>query len=444
MRALRFFLSRWQNWLGLFIVLAFTVTALAAPLLSPPNETTQGAFKKVGRQTDKTPHPPSEIAPLGTLPGQLDVYHALIWGARESMQFGLLVALGAFVFGSLFGAIAGYSGGLVNGLMMRIADAFLTFPVLAGVVFLQQLVAMTIESMGGIYWFNSDYVGQVIDFQATPPPFAVFLMKVDPILISLILFSWMPIARLVNTMVITLKNTEFIQAARALGGNPLWIIGRHVLPNSVGPAIVMAARDVGSAVILQATITFVGLGGQSAWGTLLSMGRNWVIGPGGDLFASWWVFMPATLALILFGVGWNLLGDGLAEALEPKASRGGEVIFKHKHKKKAEQVELVPMRSPFQAVYSHRIAPDIPAWSDPLLQMARDAMTSRDFDKALNAYSHLIARGRHVQDTLEDLIAGAQKHPRNAALWKVLGDVLARDGQDENAARAYEQYKRLS
>lgn len=318
MRSLRFFLSRWQNWLGLFIVLAFSVTALSAPLLSPPNDTTQGVFKKVGRQSDKRPHPPSETAPLGTLPGQLDVYHALVWGAREAMQFGLLVALGAFVFGSLFGAIAGYAGGWVNSLMMRIADAFLTFPVLAGVVFLQQIVAMTIESLGGIYWFNNDYVGRVIDFQVTPPPFAVFLMRVDPILICLILFSWMPIARLVNTMVITLKNTEFIQAARALGGGSAWVLWRHILPNSIGPAVVMAARDVGSSVILQATITFIGLGGQSAWGILLSMGRNWVIGPGGNLLATWWVFLPATLALVLFGVGWNLLGDGLHEVLDPK------------------------------------------------------------------------------------------------------------------------------
>jgi peptide/nickel transport system permease protein len=444
MRALRFFLSRWQNWLGLFIILAFTVTALSAPLLSPPNKTTQGAFKKVGRQSDLKPHPPTETSPLGTLPGQIDVYHALVWGAREAMQFGLLVALGAFIFGSFFGAIAGYTGGLVNNLMMRIADAFLTFPVLAGVVFLQQIVAVTIESMGGIYWFNNDYLGKVVDFQFTPPPFAVFLMKVDPILICLILFSWMPIARLVNTMVITLKNMDFIQAARALGGNPLWIIVKHVLPNSVGPAIVLAARDVGSAVILQATITFVGLGGQSAWGMMLSLGRNWVIGPGGDLLATWWVFVPSTAALVLFGVGWNLLGDGLAEALEPKASRGGEVIVKHKRKKKEESVEFEPVRTPSQALHSHRIAPDTPPEQDPLLQVAREALASRDLDKALNAYSHLIAHGRHIQDALDDLIAGARIYPRNATIWMVLGDAFDRAGQHENAARAYEQFNKLS
>lgn len=319
MRPLRIFLSRWQNWLAILLILFFVFMALAAPMLSQPNETTQGAFKKVGRTTDRTPHPPSADSPFGTLPGQIDVFHAVVWGTREAMVFGLLVAVGAFLFGTIFGAVAGYAGGAVNGLMMRIADAFLTFPVLAGVVFLQQLVAVTIESMGGIYWFNDAYYGQSIWFEFNPPLFAVFLMRVDPILVSLILFSWMPFARLVNTLVVTLRNTDFIQAARALGGSSFWVIRRHLFPNVIGPAFVLAARDVGSAVVLQATITFVGLGGTSAWGILLSLGRNWVIGPGGDMLTTWWVFLPATLALIFFGIGWNLLGDGLSEALDPTA-----------------------------------------------------------------------------------------------------------------------------
>ncbi|MBV5347598.1 hypothetical protein JZU46_05220, partial [bacterium] len=148
MKRIKRFFSHWQNWLGILIALSFSVVALTAPLLSQPNKTTQGAFKKVGRSTDFTPHPPSENAILGTLPGQIDVFHALVWGARDATVFGLSVALGAFLFGSLFGAISGYAGGIVNNLMMRIADAFLTFPVLAGVVFLQQMVAVTIEALG--------------------------------------------------------------------------------------------------------------------------------------------------------------------------------------------------------------------------------------------------------------------------------------------------------
>lgn len=319
MRRSRVFFSHWQNWLGMLIVLIFVVVSISAPLLSPPNDTTQGAFKKVGHSGDFRPHPPDEKSILGTIPGQLDVYHALIWGAREAMVFGLSVALGAFIFGSLFGAIAGFVGGAVNSVMMRIADAFLTFPALAGVVFLQQLVGITIESMGGIFWFNNYYIGRQVYFDFTPPPFAVFLMKVDPILISLIIFSWMPIARMVNSMVLTIRQTDFIQAARAMGGRPFWIIRKHLLPNSIGPAFVLAARDVGSSVILQATITFVGLGGASAWGSLLSLGRNWIIGPGGNMLAAWWVYLPVTIAILLFGIGWNLIGDGLTEAFDPTA-----------------------------------------------------------------------------------------------------------------------------
>lgn len=165
MRSVQHFLSRWQNWVGLIMVLFFTVTALAAPILAPPNGTTQGAWKKVGRQGDLIPHPPNETSILGTVPGQLDVYHALIWGVRDAMTFGLMVAVGAFIFGALFGAIAGYAGGMVNDLMMRIADAFLTFPVLAGVVFLEQMMGVMAQALGGIVWFNADFFGSQIFFK---------------------------------------------------------------------------------------------------------------------------------------------------------------------------------------------------------------------------------------------------------------------------------------
>ena len=310
------FLARWQNQLGLLLASSFIFVALAAPVLSPMDPKNPGPFKQVGRPTDYTPHPPDETAPLGTLPGQVDVLHALVWGTRNAVWFGLVVASGAFFSGVLIGAVAGYAGGALNSLMMRVTDAFLTFPVIAGVAILHQLVALTIESMGGIYWFNNPYVGRLIYYESTPPTWVSFLMKVDPLMICLILFLWMPYTRLVNTLVITLKQTDFIQATRSLGAGPWWVIGRHLIPNALGPAVVMGARDVGNAVILQATFTFIGLGGDSPWGMLLSKGRDWVIGPGGDLLASWWVFLPATMAVVLFGVTWNLLGDGLNEMLD--------------------------------------------------------------------------------------------------------------------------------
>jgi peptide/nickel transport system permease protein len=319
MRAINRFFSHWQNWLGMFLLLGFLFLALAAPVLSPMDPLKPGPFKEVGRTTDNVPHPPNDHAILGTLPGQVDVYHTLVWGTRDALQFGITVALGAFLFGVVFGAVSGYAGGFVNNIMMRVSDAFLTFPLIAGVVILQQLVAVTIESMGGIFYFYTEWPvpGRLVYFPFEPPMWVSVLLKVDPLLICLILFSWVPYARLVNTIVITLKHAEFIQAAQALGASSPWIIRRHLIPNSVAPALVLATRDVGNAVILQATFTFIRLGSNSPWGQLLAMGRGWVIGPGGNVFLYWWVFLPVTITIMSFSIMWNIIGDGINEALNP-------------------------------------------------------------------------------------------------------------------------------
>lgn len=136
-------------------------------------------------------------------------------------------------------------------------------------------------------------------------------------MIAFILFTWMPYARITNAVVKTIKQTEFVEAARTSGAKHARIIFRHLIPNSISPAIVLAARDVGSTVLLQTTFTFIGMGGSSPWGTLLVKGRDWILNPGG-IFTYWWAFLPATLALVLFGIGWNLLGDGLNDALNPR------------------------------------------------------------------------------------------------------------------------------
>jgi peptide/nickel transport system permease protein len=437
MKRLFGFLSSWQNLVGFLIVLLFTLVALMAPLLSPPNDQTQGAFKKVGRSNDFTPHPPGENAILGTLPGQTDVFHALVWGTRDAMIFGLSVALGAFLFGSLFGAIAGYASGAIHNFMMRIADAFLTFPVLAGVVFLQEIVATTIESMGGMYWFNNDYVGRQIYFEFTPPPAIAFLLKVDPILISLIILSWMPFARLVSTIVLTLKNTEFVQAARTIGGSPLWIVRKHLLPNSIGPAIVLAARDVGSAVILQATINFIGLGGDSPapWGTMLSIGRDWIIGSNGDLFTYWWTYLPATLMIMIFGIAWNLLGDGINNALDPKSLTQFNSLSRMRRKKDTKPGIEESMPIPTD---TKKRGPD------PVLTIARDYLDRGDFESAIHAYRHLINRSRELDNVILDLARLVKQYPDEPSFWQTLGDALANSGEIKDAVRAYEQAGKIA
>jgi peptide/nickel transport system permease protein len=314
MRHSRRFWSRWQNWIAALLVLSFAFVSIAAPLISPNDPKKPGLFKVVGRSTDLEPKPPSENAPLGTLPRQYSVYHLLVWGTRDAMRFGLLVALSTACIGVLFGAIAGYAGGAVNRTMMRVADAFLTFPIIAGVVLLQQLWLNAVYTSGG--GITNLYGGSNLKL-SSDSAIQVLLQHVDPLTISLILLSWMPYARLVNTLVIELKNTEYVVAAHAIGARPERVLFRHILPNAITPAIVFTARDVGSFVILQATFTFIGLTGNSPWGFVLAAGRDWVIGPGGNILTYWWTFLPATLAVLLFGITWNLLGDGLSEVLDP-------------------------------------------------------------------------------------------------------------------------------
>jgi peptide/nickel transport system permease protein len=316
-RSLTRFSSRWQNWIGALFVSLFIIVALAAPLISPNNPKSPGPFIRVKGFTlgDNQPHSPVLAPPLGTLPGQLDVFHALIWGTRDALAFGLEVVILTAILGVLLGAIAGYAGGVFSSIIMRITDSFLAFPIIAGIVFLNQLWVSATALAGG---FFDSYHNTWMNLGGLSSPIQALVQAVNPLLLILILFSWMPYARITNAVVTTLKQAEFIQAARAIGTKAPRIILRHLLPNSVSPSVVLAARDVGSMVILQATFTFIGLDGSSTWGKILVLGKDWVLGPGGGIFAYWWVFVPTTLVLVLFGIGWNLLGDGLSELLDPR------------------------------------------------------------------------------------------------------------------------------
>ncbi len=173
---------------------------------------------------------------------------------------------------------------------------------------------MLLRSSGALVYWN----GMV--YLESPNAWQTFLTEVDPLLIAFIVFTWMPYARLMNSVVLRARQEEYILASRSLGAGHLRLIFRHLIPNSISPAIVLAARDVGYLVLLQAGFTFIGLSHRSEWGVLLSLGRNYVIGPGGNPFTWWWTYFPATLAIVLFGVGWNLLGDGLNDWLNPHQS----------------------------------------------------------------------------------------------------------------------------
>lgn len=312
---------RWKGaslWLGAAIIGVYFLAALAAPLLAPPDPSAEfSPYRDIGEINRWVPFQPGPGLIFGSVPDpanarQLDIWYSLVWGTRSALRFGIVVALLAAAFGILLGGTSAYIGGLTNTLLMGFTDAFLAFPLIAGVVFFKQFL-LTLLYGTGIRIF----VGEILDVPEAPTRYQQFLMGLDPLLIAFIVFSWMPYARLMNSVVQGARRADYLMAARSLGAGHLRLIFRHLLPNSIAPAIVLAARDVGYLVLLQAGFTFIGLSGRSEWGEMLSLGRNYVIGPGGNLFTYWWIFFPPTLAIVLFGVGWNLLGDSLNDRLDP-------------------------------------------------------------------------------------------------------------------------------
>ena len=302
MRTWRRFFSHWQGWLGVLLVGTFVALAVLAPLLAPPADPANPSdFKLVGRRTDRLPRPPSEQSPLGTASGQIDIYYSLVWGTRAALRFGLIVAGSAAVIGVLVGAVSGYAGGRGSAITLRVTDAFLAFPVIAGVWLFE--MAMFPPDVG-----------------TDPRPLAAFFeaANITPVMVALIAFSWMPYARLINTGISRLKTAEFVLASQSLGASRRRLIFRHLLPNSLSPAIVLLARDIGGMVILEAAFVFIGLSSGGPWAQMLVNNRNWIIGIAGNPLTYWWVYLPPTIALIFFGIGWNLLGDGLNDALNPR------------------------------------------------------------------------------------------------------------------------------
>jgi peptide/nickel transport system permease protein len=292
--------------LGILITALFIYTAFNASRISPPQESAADqAIRYVKKASGPLPTPPNEYATWGTIPFGLyhiDIFHATIWGTRSALSFSLIVTLLIFIIGVLSGAISGYLGGIYNRLIMSVTDAFIAFPVIAGVVFFRDV----------LYPYDPEIIKDASSLQA----FLVNL-NIDPVMIALICFSWMPYARITNGLVLMVKQLDYVQASRALGANPVHIIFRHIIPNTLSPSIVMAARDMGNMVLVQASFTFIGLGGGSDWGNLLVMGRHYIIGTGGNVLTYWWVFIPTTLVIILFGIGWNLIGDSINDWLNP-------------------------------------------------------------------------------------------------------------------------------
>jgi peptide/nickel transport system permease protein len=290
---------------GLLIVLAFAAVALAAPLLLPPGETDNPyQIPRFGYSPEPTP--PDAEHPLGLLPKQYDILYGLVWGTRIAFQMGLGVTLARLAIGVVVGLVSGYVGRWVDALIMRLIDAFLSFPIMAA--------AMVMVSLYG----RELIIG--ISGRAYLMPHG----EEKVIMATLIAFGWMTYARLIRGNVLAEREKEYVQAAQASGVGHARLIVRHLWPNVRQGLFVLAASDVGAVVILVATFAFIGLitppfqHMEADWGQMLSAARDWIVGAPSHAFQHWYTYVPVSAAVVLFSMGWNLVGDGLRDVMDPR------------------------------------------------------------------------------------------------------------------------------
>ncbi len=252
---------------GLVIVAITLVVAIFANLITP--------YNPVVPDLDVKLRAPSLLHVFGTDDMGRDILSRVMAGARISLASALLIISLSGVFGMLVGLAAGYWGGWLDDVLMRLTDIFLAFPAL--------VLAMVISATLGPSLQNA--------------------------LIAVATVWWPWYARLVRGQVLSVRNVEYIQAARSLGASPLRIIFRHILPNIMGPFIVQATLDVGNTILLTASLSFIGLGAQpptAEWGAMVSVGRLYML-------SYWWVPTFPGFAILFSVLGFNLLGDAVRD-----------------------------------------------------------------------------------------------------------------------------------
>lgn len=227
---------------------------------------------------------------LGTDDQGRDILSALMFGARISLFVGLVSVLLSAVLGVALGLLAGFAGGRIDAFIMRVCDVMLSFPAL--------LIALLIDGVGRAMFPNAH------DTLA----FAVLILAIA-------LTGWVQYARTVRGSTMVERHKEYVQAARVIGVRPLAIMRRHVLPNVLGPVLVLATIQVATAIIIEATLSFLGVGvppTSPSLGTLIRVGNDFLFS------GEWWITIFPGAMLVLIALSVNLLGDWLRDALNPR------------------------------------------------------------------------------------------------------------------------------
>jgi peptide/nickel transport system permease protein len=234
---------------------------------------------------------PSWAHPMGTDDLGQDLLARMLYGGRISLAVGVAAMLIGITVGTAVGAVSGQAGGAVDNVLMRVTELFLAIPQLPILLLI-------------IYLFRNSMT------KALGPELGLFIM----IVVVIGGRGWMPVARLVRAQFLSLREKEFVEAARGLGARPLRQIIRHILPNALGPVIVAGSLDVAAAILLESTLSFLGLGFPPdipTWGRILADAKDNLD------FAPHWAIFPGT-AIFLTVLSINYLGDGLRDALDPR------------------------------------------------------------------------------------------------------------------------------
>lgn len=257
---------------GVVLLGLMVLAAVFAPVITQVDPLDQNVIKGL--------QPPSAAFPFGTDKLGRDILSRLLYGARISLLVGVAVVVGSGLIGGLFGLAAGWYGGWIDEIMMRVTDIFFAFPAL--------ILAMAIAAALGPSLENA--------------------------LIAITAVTWPVYARLVRGQILTLKQREFVEAARVIGVSDVRIVLRHLLPNSLAPLLVQASFDLGGAILSVAGLSFIGFGAQPPtpeWGVMISEGRNY-------LATQWWLATFPALMILVVVAAFNLLGDGLRDLLDPR------------------------------------------------------------------------------------------------------------------------------
>ena len=257
---------------GMVLIALFALGAISAPLIAPANPLKQVLSARL--------KPPSSAHLLGTDQLGRDVLSRMIYGARISLLVGVVVVGLAGSLGTFVGLLAGYGGGWLDEVLMRLTDVFLAFPAL--------ILAMAISGALGPSLTNA--------------------------MIAIAVVSWPVYARLVRGQVLSLREREYVEAARSLGASTPRILWQHILPNTLAPLMVQASFDMGGAILAAAGLSFIGFGTQPPtpeWGVMISEGRNYIA-------TQPWLSLFPGLAILFTVAAFNLIGDGLRDAFDPR------------------------------------------------------------------------------------------------------------------------------